>query len=145
MTDFRAKEEEHGGAAADPAAEVENTNHEEPLDEDNREKDYLEINSNGEPLSHSGSDENEKRPQIDRTRSYATNTSTITRTDSHVEPPKKPWYKNFNPLRWGGVPPVPETRAVCREYNAPFLSLVYFQWIAPLMTVSSPPRHPTLP
>jgi ATP-binding cassette subfamily C (CFTR/MRP) protein 1 len=143
MTD-PAREKEQEYAPADPAGAVENTDHEEPLDGDGYEKDYIEITTHGEPSSHTGSDagpnENEKRPAVERTKSYATNTSAVTRTDSHVDAPveKQPWYRRINPLRWGGIPPLPETRKVSREYNAPFLSLVYFQWVAPLMSASLP-------
>jgi hypothetical protein len=144
MTDTtQAKEQEY--RPADPAGAVENTNHDEPQDVDGYEKDYIEITAHGEPSSQTGSDagpnDSDKRPAIDRTRSYATNTSAVTRTDSHVDEPvkKQPWYRKINPLRWGGIPPVPETRKVSREYNAPFLSLVYFQWMAPLMSASLPP------
>ncbi|KAF2794971.1 ABC multidrug transporter-like protein [Melanomma pulvis-pyrius CBS 109.77] len=47
----------------------------------------------------------------------------------------KRWYKKLNPLKRGKKPPVPETRAVCREYQASWFSLITFQWMAPLMTV----------
>jgi ATP-binding cassette subfamily C (CFTR/MRP) protein 1 len=129
-------------AAADMAAAENTTNAAEPLDDTGEDKDYIKVTSHGDPSSHGssekGSEENEKRRDFHRSKSYATNTSEVTRTESHVdEPPKKkPWYKNLNPLKWGKVPPVPETRQVSREYNAPFLSIIYFQWMAPLMSVS---------
>ncbi|KAI9834194.1 MAG: hypothetical protein M1838_005549 [Thelocarpon superellum] len=47
---------------------------------------------------------------------------------------KKPWYKRLNPLKRSRKPPVPTERTVCREYGAPFLSLMTFQWMAPLMS-----------
>ncbi|OCK82842.1 hypothetical protein K432DRAFT_402511 [Lepidopterella palustris CBS 459.81] len=47
---------------------------------------------------------------------------------------KKKWYKRLNFLKWGKKPPVPETRQVSREYHAGILSLITFQWMAPLMT-----------
>lgn len=143
MTDLVQKDEQEL-AAEDPAGEV--LERDEPLDVDGYEKDYIEIATHGQSSSHTASDAgsngNNTRPVIDRTKSYATNTSAVTRTDSHIdEPAQKPsWYRKLNPLRWGGIPPVPETRKVCREYNAPFLSLVYFQWVAPLMSASLP--HP---
>jgi ATP-binding cassette subfamily C (CFTR/MRP) protein 1 len=124
----------------DPVAASNVTEIDEALDVDDEEKDFIEINTSGGSSSHSGSEkehiEKEKRPVLQQTKSYATTTSAVTRTESNVEQPKKRWYKKLNPLRWGGIPPVPETRQVCREYNAPFLSLVYFQWMAPLMSVS---------
>jgi hypothetical protein len=49
---------------------------------------------------------------------------------------KKRWYKKINPLKWGPKPPVPQKRDVCPEYRAGWFSLLTFQWIAPLMTVS---------
>ncbi|KAF2474597.1 multidrug resistance-associated protein 5 [Lindgomyces ingoldianus] len=48
---------------------------------------------------------------------------------------KKKWYKRMNPLKWGAKPPIPDSRQVCREYNAGWFSLLTFQWMAPLMTV----------
>ena len=126
----------------DPVAASNATETDEPLDVDGEEKDLIEVSSHGEHSSHGGSEkgysEKEKRPELQQTKSYATTTSAVTRTESKVEKPEKRWYRKLNPLRWGGIPPVPETRQVCREYNAPFLSLVYFQWMAPLMSVSPP-------
>ncbi|KAI9852566.1 MAG: hypothetical protein M1824_001855 [Vezdaea acicularis] len=46
---------------------------------------------------------------------------------------KKKWYKRLNPLKWGEKPPVPEERTVSREYGASFLSMLTFQWMAPIM------------
>ena len=140
MADRSEKKDEYG--AADLAAAAETTNNDEPLDVDGEEKDYIEVTSHGQPSSHSGSEnghnEKENRPGLEHIKSYATTTSVITRTESQADEPtkRKPWYKKYNPLRWGKIPPVPETRKVSREYNAPFLSLVYFQWMAPLMSVS---------
>ncbi|TGJ86280.1 hypothetical protein E0Z10_g2488 [Xylaria hypoxylon] len=45
----------------------------------------------------------------------------------------KPWYKTPNPLRWGGIPPIPDKPIVSREYKAGFLSLFTFGWITPMM------------
>lgn len=132
------QEKEYG--PTDPVASANATDSDEPLAVDGEEKDFIESTSPPDSASHSLSEkehvEREKKPQLQQTKSYATSNSAVTRTESNVEPPK-PWYKNYNPLRWGGIPPVPETRQVCREYNAPFLSLVYFQWMAPLMSVSA--------
>jgi ATP-binding cassette subfamily C (CFTR/MRP) protein 1 len=144
MTDPAQQKQEF--APTDPAAAVDPSNEEESLGVDGYEKDYIEIATHGQSSSHTtsetGSNGDDKKPAFDRTKSYATNTSAVTRTDSHVDEPAKKasWYRRLklNPLRWGGIPPVPETRKVCREYNAPFLSLVYFQWVAPLMSASLP-------
>lgn len=56
--------------------------------------------------------------------------------------PRKKWYKRLNPLKYRSKPPVPKERAVSREYEANFLSLLTFQWMAPIMTVCG---HPFLP
>ncbi|KAH7132043.1 P-loop containing nucleoside triphosphate hydrolase protein [Dendryphion nanum] len=48
---------------------------------------------------------------------------------------RKKWYKKMNPLKWGEKPPVPKERTVCPEYGASPLSLLTFQWMAPLMSV----------
>ncbi|CAG8134255.1 unnamed protein product [Penicillium olsonii] len=48
---------------------------------------------------------------------------------------KKKWYRRLNPIRLQKTPPVPEERAVSREYGASFFSLVTFQWMSPLMKV----------
>jgi ATP-binding cassette subfamily C (CFTR/MRP) protein 1 len=131
-------------ATADPAAEVDNTNDAEPLDDDGKDKEGIEVATERHPSSSSHGrpvEVQEKRPGLEHTKSYATTASAMTRTESHLEEiKKKPWYKKVNPLRWGKVPPVPETRTVSREYNAPFLSLIYFQWMAPMMSARLAPH-----
>ncbi|KAI1075235.1 ATP-binding cassette transporter protein YOR1-like protein [Whalleya microplaca] len=87
---------------------------------------------------HEESDEKRaEREELNRTQSYATDTSAITRTTTRGSVPaaKKPWYKILNPLRWGSIPPVPKERQVSREYTAGFFSKLTFQWMAPLMDV----------
>ncbi|KAI9046549.1 hypothetical protein LZ554_009295 [Drepanopeziza brunnea f. sp. 'monogermtubi'] len=127
----------------DPVAAAQDPNHEEPLDIEGAEKEYLEIATHGGTSSRRGSEEGrnhvhgEKRLEVGRTKSHATDASAFSRTDSHVDTPpqkKQPWYKRLNPLKWGKVPPIPEKREVSREYSASFLSLVYFQWVAPIMS-----------
>ena len=49
---------------------------------------------------------------------------------------KKKWYRRLNLLKRRKKPAIPETRQVSREYHAGFLSLLTFQWMAPLMSVS---------
>lgn len=155
---------EKESAPSDPAAAVEDINHDEPRDEDgsdreylenhgelsihqnsldggNREQQYMEISSpkNNDSHSSEGEIDHEKQLEMRQVQSYATSNSAVTRVGSHVDNPivKKAWYKNVNPLRWGAVPPVPEARTPSREYTASFLSLLYFQWMAPIMNVSS--------
>lgn len=48
---------------------------------------------------------------------------------------KKKWYKRLNPLKWGEIPPVPETRLASAEYSAGLFSRLTFQWMASLMVV----------
>jgi ATP-binding cassette, subfamily C (CFTR/MRP), member 1 len=143
MVDSGEEKERDYSGATEPVGGVENTNNDEPLDVDGKEKEYLEIKTSGDPSSrssHSGSelgqDEKRIRPKLEQTKSYATTTSAVTTVPEPAK--KKPWYRKINPLRWSAAPPVPTTRGVSREYSASFLSLVYFQWMAPIMSVSSP-------
>ena len=59
----------------------------------------------------------------------------VLKTVTNEGKPRKKWYKRLNPLKRRAKPPVPQERKVSREYNASFLSLLTFQWMAPLMTV----------
>lgn len=51
--------------------------------------------------------------------------------------PKNKWYKRLNPLKRSQKPPIPERRTVSREFQAGFFSRLTFQWMAPLMDVST--------
>lgn len=93
--------------------------------------------------SESAQDE-ERRTGLEPAQTYATTASALTGTESQAAPGKKPWYKKVNPMRWGGIPPVPEARTASPEHNASFFSLVYFQWVAPIMKVS-PIFYPAFP
>lgn len=115
----------------------------EPHSEDYEDKEAVDLTPHKDDsasilsTSESVKDE-EDRTALQPAQTYATAASAATEPEPQVELKKKAWYKYYNPLRWSGIPPVPEERTVSREYNAPFLSLVYFQWIAPLMSVSLP-------
>ena len=97
-----------------------------------------------EPLQYVGSDsdlssssQEKKQPHLDADRilTTTTTTSSFTVDSGNAEPrKKKPWYKRLNPLKRSIKPPVPKDREISREYGAPFLSLLTFQWMAPLMT-----------
>lgn len=146
-----AQEEYRPATSNDPAAATQNPNHDEPLDSDAYEKEYIEIRAHSHASGQNSSEANhkslgldEKRPQIDRTKSHATTTSAFSGTGSHIDGPEKdkPWHKKLNPLRWGQAPPVPETRGESREYTASFLSLVYFSWINHIMSVRYSPTVP---
>ena len=100
------------------------------------------LESVGSESELSGQDEKdfekEARPKAHRTTTTSTAISVSTATTRTTVQPKKKkvWYKRLNPLKWGDKPPVPKERTVSREYGASFLSMLTFQWMAPLMTVS---------
>ena len=86
-------------------------------------------------LSSSDHDKKRTRPDVTRTLTTTTTTSSMTAESRDAEPQKKkPWYKRLNPLKSSTKPPVPRERRISREYGAPFLSLLTFQWMAPLMS-----------
>ncbi|KAL2851875.1 P-loop containing nucleoside triphosphate hydrolase protein [Aspergillus pseudoustus] len=80
--------------------------------------------------------EQEDGPQQEKQIS-AESTDGSSSADLHKQRAKSKWYRRFtlNPLRLQRIPPVPTERSVSREYGASFLSLVYFQWMSPLMNV----------
>jgi hypothetical protein len=65
-----------------------------------------------------------------QTRSHATSASVATTKQ------EKPWYKTWNPLRWGAIPPIPKEPIVSREAKAGLWSKLTFSWMGPIMTVS---------
>ncbi|TKA35153.1 hypothetical protein B0A54_13948 [Friedmanniomyces endolithicus] len=94
--------------------------------------------------SSSSNDDDEKereknivRPAVERTQSTWTTTSAATSIAQPQEPParKQTWSEKLNPLKRKKLPPIPESRAVSREYGAGFFNKLYFQWMAPLMSV----------
>ena len=86
-------------------------------------------------LSSSDHDKKRTRPDVTRTLTTTTTTSSMTAESRDAEPQKKkPWYKRLNPLKSSTKSPVPRERRISREYGAPFLSLLTFQWMAPLMS-----------
>ncbi|EQB43782.1 ABC transporter [Colletotrichum gloeosporioides Cg-14] len=124
------KEEKTNTTAPDPqAAAVEPITPKEPEDAAY----VIDIDGTDEKNESSDVDEKTARPELKATKSHATDTSVAT-TTANRQPESKPWYKTPNPLRWGGVPPVPEERIVSREYKAGFFSKLTFQWMAPLMS-----------
>ncbi|PGH16379.1 hypothetical protein AJ80_05229 [Polytolypa hystricis UAMH7299] len=48
---------------------------------------------------------------------------------------RKRWYRRLNPLRWGGIPPLPEQRQVSPEYGASWYNQITFNWMTPVMRV----------
>lgn len=144
----RAKEAEHHDLETKdyraPAAQT--TNHSEPLDIEYDEKTEAEVHRRSSEIEQAiGIDDEEKgtaakqRQQLDRAKSYATTASAVSGVISvEDEEKKKKWHQKLNPLKWGKIRPVPDEREVSREYHASFLSLLYFQWMSPIMSVSTP-------
>ena len=126
--------------ATDPVGAVNQTNSTEPVaseplqevvSESGSSSSDTEKKSDGEETEDDGS-----RPEATRTVTATTLNSTLTVDSSDdVVPKKKPWYKRLNPLKRSVKPPVPKERKVSRESGASFLSLLTFQWMAPIMSV----------
>ena len=126
MADHAKEQTEY--ASADPVAAAHQTAEPEPVNTEPLK--YVESDSDG---SASDQEKKDGRPDVSRTLTATTTTSTVT-VESHANNRKKPWYKRLNPLKRSVKPPVPKERTVSREYGAPFLSLLTFQWMAPLMS-----------
>lgn len=91
-----------------------------------------ESSSNGDDVAK------EKRQEIQRTASnwtQATGTSYASSVQQEAElaPRKQTWSEKLNPLKSRNPPPIPSERMVSREHKASFFSVLYFQWINPLM------------
>lgn len=114
---------------ADPVAEQ--RHREDEIEEAPRNDDDLEKLAIG---SSSMEGDEEKRAELNRMRTNATNTSVTTAATIHPHVEPKPWYKQPNPLRWGKIEPIPETRRPSPEYNAGFFNSLFFSWMGPLMT-----------
>jgi len=131
----------------------EDTSHAEPLAEPT-----LEVVSTASSLHHEkgvdrevveefseshSEDENEKNAvptPLERTQSTWTQTTGTSAAASTADaeaqaPRKRTWGERLNPLKRKKPIPVPEERQPSREYKAKFFSVLYFQWMAPLMNV----------
>lgn len=80
----------------------------------------------------------EKRLQMQRTESNWTQGTGTSRTssvqpDHELAPRKQTWSEKLNPLKSRYPPPIPSERIPSREHKAGFFSVLYFQWINPLM------------
>ena len=85
-----------------------------------------------------------RRADLALTQSHATDASATTQATtvlSRVDDTKKSKWSKLNPLRWGGIPALPATLESSPEHRAGFLSLLTFQWMTPLMTVSDIPSR----
>lgn len=95
---------------------------------------FLQVPSH---LGKIGRAKSEDSTTLSRIESTATEITQVSSAARVVSAPREqlPWYHKINPLKRGRVPPIPEERTVCPEYNASFFSLLTFQWMQPLMTV----------
>lgn len=126
MAESGKQEKEYG--STDPVGAVNETHSSEPVAT--------------EPLQYVGSESdlsssNHKQKEEGRTEVHRTVTATTTASTLSVElqqKGKRPWYKRLHPLKRSTKPPIPKERSVSREYGASFLSLLTFQWMAPLMS-----------
>ena len=125
MAESGKQEKEY--ASTDPVGAVNETNSSEPVATEPLQ--YVESDSD---ISSSKQQPKEGQPHVHRTVTTTTTTSTLTVESQPNE--VKPWYKRLNPLKRSIKPPVPKERGISREYSAPFLSLLTFQWMAPLMS-----------
>jgi ATP-binding cassette, subfamily C (CFTR/MRP), member 1 len=125
------KDHHHGAKAPDPIAASAHPN--DPAPEVEKDEILTHDGGSSDPAS-SDEKQQQKASGLIHTKSYATDASVAPSTTVSRHPVKKPWYKTPNPLRWGGIPPVPEERIESREHKASFFSLVFFQWMAPIMT-----------
>jgi hypothetical protein len=127
---------------ADPVAETQETPEKnEPVEE---ERDTAEEAAAPQDVEGDGSSDRERqeKPAMDRTKSHATDASVTTTTTRQPDDTPKPWYKRYNPLRWGKIKPVPAERTPSPEYKAGFFSMLIFEWMAPLMQVRRDPLEP---
>ena len=95
----------------------------------------LQYVSSDSDQSLSDQEDKQKRLELGRSTTAATIASTLTvESASKQKGKRKPWFKRLNPLKRSIKPPIPKERRVSREYGASFLSLLTFQWMAPLMS-----------
>ena len=125
MAESGKQEKEY--ASTDPVGAVNQTNSSEPV-----ATPPLQYVGSESDVSSSGREQKEGHTSVHRTVTAATTMSTSSVETQSQE--KKPWYRRLNPLKRSIKPPIPKERKVSREYGAPFLSLLTFQWMAPLMS-----------
>ncbi|MCJ1386173.1 hypothetical protein MMC17_009299 [Xylographa soralifera] len=127
MAEFGKQKKEY--ASTDPIGAVDETTSSEPVATESLRNGGSESDSSN---VQQGQKKKKGRVDILRTVTATTTASSISAESRAKE--KKPWYERLNPLKKSIKPPVPNERAVSREYGAPFLSLLTFQWMAPLMS-----------
>lgn len=121
--------------SADPVAEANDANHEEPVEE--YEKDL----ANHEKSKHTANHEQSKEIYIPQGNSRTDSSSEdsgleLVKTESQAPTvyPRGSWTRWLT-LRSRTIPPVPKVREVSRETHANILSIYSFQWMQPLMEV----------
>ena len=126
MAEFSEKEKEH--VSTEPIGAVNQTNSTEPV--------ATESLQHGESESdNSDSQHGEKKEGgVDTHRTVTATTTASSMSVESQSKEKRSWSERLNPLKKSIKPPVPKERTVSREYGAPFLSLLTFHWMAPLMS-----------
>lgn len=129
---------------------LEDASHPEPVAEEPMERVKSEKDLNEERVvdyeaveeSSSQDDEFEKkhnRAPMTRTGSnWTTTTETSVATEQQAvdeTPRKQTWSEKLNPFKHAVLPPIPKERALSREHQAGFFSVLTFQWMSPLMGV----------
>ena len=118
-------------ASTDPLGAVNQTNTSEPV------ATQATRFGGSDSDSSSADDKSEEKRDLSRTLSTTTTTTTSAlsiESRTQDDSPPKSRYKRMNPLKRRRKPPVPKERTISREYGAGFLSLLTFQWMAPLMS-----------
>lgn len=133
MADDGPREKEY--ASTDPVGAAHATNNAEPVALDPKQ-DYAGSSGDSEVSTDlEKQQDKELHPSATRTLTTTTTGSSFIAESITAPPaPKRPWYKRLNPLKRSTKPPIPKQRIVSREYNASFLSLLTFQWMAPIMS-----------
>jgi len=106
----------------------------EDLQREGDEKDSCSLNDGDQgERGTQGSIEARRKTQNATTEKGAT--SSATPGDEIQAARERTLKEKLNPFKKRNIPPVPSEREVTREYQAGFFSSLYFQWIAPLMSV----------
>lgn len=73
--------------------------------------------------------------ELTRYQTDATNATSIADVPAESGKDTRSRWKRWNPLK-RKPPPIPEVRGESREYKASFWSMLTFQWVTPIMSVS---------
>lgn len=129
-----SSEDEKTWRTADPQAAPQDTHQHEPVAEEKVEQHEDDSDLEAQKLDLEKHPANPvARQTLSRTQSAYTEVTDDGLSTTGAKPKRSLWQR-VNPLK-RNPPPVPEERAPSREYGASFLSMLYFQWIAPIMSV----------